>query len=237
MNERDTITELTQEFKEYAYNVSHDLSAPARAMTEFSKLLIKDHANGLNEEGKEFLSLIIENGEKLQKMMDVLLDYSRLNSAAKPQKKIDSHHIAQHCLSVLEAKIEESSAEIMLENLPFIYADANQLTKLLLILLDNALLYQTKGNTPRLHLAAHQAEDVVTFSLSDNGIGIRKEFYSRIYQLFQRLHNDREYPGIGAGLGLARKIVSQHRGKLWCESTPGQGSTFFFTLPNQETTR
>lgn len=220
---------IAAEFQEYAYSVSHDLSAPVRAMVEFSKLLGSEHAEALNGEAREYLSLIVDNGEKLQQMMRGLLDYSRLNTAAQPYTVIDCHNLVQNCREVLTK--DYPAAVIEVEPLPTLEADGNQMKQLFLILLENACKFQPAGAVPQVKVSSVRQNDRWQFSIADNGIGIDARFRKKIFKLFQRLHAEGEYPGAGIGLALAQKIVTRHGGAIGCEAGTGQGSTFLFTLP------
>ncbi len=224
--------EIAREFREYAYNVSHDLSAPVRGMVEFSRLLSTDQADVLSKDGKLYLALIIENGEKLYHMMDGLLAYSRLNTA-NPFSDVDCNLLLKNCLIVWDKidTIYSSITEIV--SLPVVNADAEQIMQLFMILLDNAFKFHLPGSKPYIRVSAQRQAQEWCFSIADNGIGIDPAFGQRIFKLFQRLHTDREYPGIGAGLALAQKIVHHHGGKIWFEPTPRQGTTFLFTIPDK----
>lgn len=221
---------IAAEFKDYAYSVSHDLSAPIRAMVEFSKLLTNEHADSLNEEGKEYLELIIENGQKMQAMMDGLLQYSRLNTMAKPFTKVSVARLLADIRVVMQPQITASKAVIELDELPSITADFEQLMYLLGALLDNAIKFQHKGNIPQIKISAEKKNGFWQFAIADNGIGIKPQYQDKIFKLFARLHTDDEYPGVGIGLTLVQKIVQRHGGKIWYESCSQQGSVFYFTL-------
>lgn len=219
------------EFREYAYGVSHDLSAPVRAMVEFSRLLTTEHAASLNDEGREYLSLIIESGAKLQAMMDGLLQYSRLNTEARPFRDVSAGEALQRCRSAMSERIAASGAELQVAELPVVQADSEQLTQLFSALIDNAISFQPPGRKPVIQISAEQVDGYWRFAVADNGIGIAPRFHEKIFKLFQRLHADEEYPGVGIGLFLAQKIVHRHGGAIWCEPVAGQGTCFYFTLP------
>ncbi len=224
---------IRAEFKDYAYSVSHDLSAPVRAMVEFSRLLTTEHADTLNDEGKEFLSLIIENGEKLQEMMDGLLAYSRLNTMAKPFCEVSPSRIVEDCRTILEKQILISGTEIHVSEMPTIKADTEQLMQVFHALIDNGIKFQPKENKPIINISAEEKDGAWQFAVTDNGIGIDPKYQEKVYQLFQRLHTDDEYPGVGIGLTLAKKIVQRHGGNIWYEPNPDQGITSYFTVPVQ----
>jgi light-regulated signal transduction histidine kinase (bacteriophytochrome) len=226
---------IQEEFKQYAYSVSHDVSAPVRAMVEFSKLLSSEEANALSPDGKEYLALIIENGYKLQTMMDGLLQYSRLNTLAKPFETVDLNFIASSVLTELEEQITNSHAVIDIKKLPIVDADPEQMRKLFYALIDNAIKFHASGNIPAIHISVEKQQTNWIISVADNGIGIAPRNYETIFQIFKRLHTDDEYPGVGIGLALAKKIVERHGGTIFCKVLAPSGTIFTITLPTQET--
>jgi light-regulated signal transduction histidine kinase (bacteriophytochrome) len=221
---------IAQEFKDFAYNVSHDLHAPIRAMVEFSRLLKAENPEILSEESKLYLSMIIQSGEKLQAMLMGLLDYSRLNTL-NPFTCVDFNSLLGQCRVQLKEKIAASKGVLEIESLPTLQVDADQCRQLFFSLLDNAFKFSTKIGPPYVHVAVRKLEGHWLFTVKDNGIGIASEFHAAIYAPFYRLHGDKEYSGVGMGLALAKKIVTRHDGKMWVESSPGNGTSFHFTLP------
>lgn len=230
-NNGDVAVKVAEEFRQYTYSVSHDLGAPVRAMVELSKLLIDEHSASLDGEGKEFLTLIIENGQKLQGMMDGLLQYSRIHNAAAPFIKSDLNSIIDNALVELNQKIADTKANIEVSPLPSLAVDQQQYQKLFYVLIDNALKFQPKGRKPQIKIEAQQKGDVWEFSVTDNGIGIAPQHQEKVFKLFQRLHTDTEYPGVGIGLTLAQQIVNRHNGKVLFSAAEGGGTVFRFTLP------
>ena len=222
---------IAQEFKQFAYTVSHDLSTPLRGIVEFSKLLKTEAQESLNGEAKEYLALIVESGEKMQAMMAGLLDYSRLNTMRKPATRVNCNSILSDCQVVLRDKIQASKCTLDIAALPTITADAEQLMQLFLLLLDNALKFHATDIAPYIAVSAEHIEDEWQFLVNDNGIGIETQFHTRIFKPFQRLHGEDEYQGVGMGLTLAQKIVERHGGRIWVESNPQQGVSFIFTMP------
>ncbi len=236
MNSRKTniskdAEEILLEFQDYAYRVSHDLSAPVRSMVEFSKILSSEYGDKLDANAQEYLALIIESGHKMQGMMDGLLKYSRLNSLNKNFNLVDLGKVVKQTLLVLEEQIKKSNAKIVVGELPFLNADLEQISLLFNVLIDNAIKYQPVDNTPFINISAEKKNGFWQFAVSDNGIGIKQQFQDKIFKLFGRLHPDNQYPGVGIGLTLAQKIVNKHGGKIWVESTVGNGCIFYFTLP------
>ncbi len=226
---------VLQEFKDYAYSVSHDLSAPVRAMVEFSKLLQQDEAQHISERSQLYLDMIIENGQKLQHMMQSLLEYSRLNTVAHHYDTVDTQSVIEHCihhLATSEATITYS------QPLPQLYASAPLLKSLFTILFTNALSYRHPERTPCIHIDIEDRDAYWECSVKDNGVGIEPQVQDFIFGLFQRLHSYHEQSGIGMGLALAKKIVQQHHGNIWCvpveDDETIQGTIFYFTLAKEQ---
>lgn len=226
-------TAIAEEFQEYAYSVSHDLSAPVRAMVEFSRLLLRDGDPALTEQTQQYLEIIIENGRKLQAMMDGLLQFSRLNTHVTPFAPVSMRALLDQSCAQMQPRL--LPAQLHVGPLPERWGDANQLTLLWTILLQNALLYQRAGTVPRIRIHASREGHGWRFSISDNGIGIAARHHDTIFKLFKRLHDDDTYPGLGMGLALAKKIVTRHGGTIGC-SGAREGSTLYFTLPDHPMT-
>lgn len=228
MNSHDVVA---KDFKEFAYVVSHDLGAPLRAVVEFSQLLQHEHGDVLTEESELYLAMILRNGRRAQEMLSGLLEYSRLNTVVMPLAETDCSMLAHECVQGLSGLIEGRQARITLGPLPTLAADANQLQRLITSLLTNALIYSRVGVTPIISLTAEKYKNEYIFCVQDNGIGIDAKFHEKIFQPFRRLHSEGEYPGIGMGLTLARKILDRHEGRIWVESRAKCGAAFYFSLP------
>ena len=226
----DSLKALQDEFQDFAYSVSHDLVGPAHRMAEFSKLLADDYADVLTDEGRLYLSLIMEDGERLQRLMKGLLEYSRLNAMEGAFVAVNGSQAMEQCLQTLQDTIQRKRAIVQYDALPTVLADEQQLVLLFSWLLSNALLFQEEGKVPEITMSASREGAMWRFTVTDNGIGIEEVFHERIFQPLKRLHGDKEYPGIGMGLALARKVVTCHGGMMGVESSLGKGTTFWFTL-------
>jgi light-regulated signal transduction histidine kinase (bacteriophytochrome) len=170
----------------------------------------------------------------MQEMIRALLNLSRVGTRGKPFAPVDVERVLEHVLDSLEQAIIENDAEINYESLPTVMADKTQLAQVFQNLIANAIKFRREDVPPRVDISAERQESAWLFSVADNGIGIDPEQKSRLFKVFQRLHTDSEYPGVGIGLALSRRIVKRHQGKIWVESAPGKGATFKFTLPVTE---
>jgi PAS domain S-box-containing protein len=233
--ERARFTEELQrsneELQRFAYVASHDLQEPLRSIVSFSQLLERRYAGQLDEDANEFIGFIIEGGNRMQQLIQDLLQLSRIETKARPLASTDVVEVVAGVVRSMETPIREAGATVTVEPLPRVMADAAQLAQVFTNLVGNALKYRRPGVPPTIRISAEPAGRFWRFAVADNGIGIEKEYFGRIFIIFQRLHTREEYGGTGIGLAIVRKIVDRHGGRVWVESTPGEGSTFFFTLP------
>jgi two-component system, chemotaxis family, sensor kinase Cph1 len=166
----------------------------------------------------------------MQRLINDLLELSRVSSRGKPLERTDVGEILNNVRVNLSVAIEEAGALVTSDPMPSVPADAGQLEQLLQNLVGNGIKFRN-GDRPVIHVGAVESEHHWEFSVRDNGIGIEQQYFERIFLLFQRLHDKGEYPGTGIGLALCKRIVERHGGRIWLESSPGKGSTFFFTIP------
>ena len=196
----------------------------------YVQLLAQRYQGKLDLEADEFLGYIVEGANRLQALILNLLEYSRVQTRGKPFTPTPCDELLAQVLRALCVQIEETQAVVTSDPLPTVYADKTQLGQVLQNLLGNALKFHgTKP--PRIHIAAKPNGQEWLFSVQDQGIGLDPQFAERIFVIFQRLHTRREYPGTGLGLALCKKIIERHGGRIWVESQPGNGATFYFTLP------
>ncbi|MBN1484285.1 MAG: GAF domain-containing protein [Chloroflexia bacterium] len=222
------------ELEQFAYVVSHDLQEPLRMVSSFAQLLERRYRGQLDDQADEFIHYISDGANRMQQMIRALLTYSRVNTRGQDLVSSDAGLILERALRDLGLAIEESGAQITHDPLPTVLADPIQLSQLLQNLLNNALKFRGQ-DPPQVHISARREGDDWLFSVRDNGIGIPLEHSERIFEIFQRLHTREEYPGTGIGLALCKRIVERHGGRIWVESTPGQGSIFYFTLKDAPT--
>ncbi|EYF01818.1 ATP-binding protein [Chondromyces apiculatus] len=219
------------ELEQFARAASHDLQEPLRTVMSYAQLIARRYQGRLDPDADDFLRFITDGTSRMQALIKGLLEVSRLGSAPAAENAIDCNDLLGQALANLQAALAESGATITHDPLPTVAADPRQLLQLLQNLIGNALKY--RGETPpRVHVSASRHEDGSwLFSVRDNGIGFDPRYADRIFALFQRLHTQEEYPGTGIGLALCKKIVERHGGQMRADSVPGEGSTFYFTLP------
>lgn len=216
------------EIQQFAYAASHDLQEPLRSISNFSKLLAKKLEKYPDKEIHHYMSLVSGGANRMSNLIFDLLEYSRVGKDMS-KSVTDCDKLVHEILIDLAAIIEESGAEIHIKNLPII--NCYDLKSVFQNLIINAIKFKKQDIHPIIHISAFEAEKEFLFSLRDNGIGIEKEYYNRIFIIFQRLHLRTEYEGTGIGLSLSKKIIELHGGKIWIESEFGKGSTFYFTIP------
>ena len=219
-----------ERLEQFAYAASHDLQEPLRMVTNYLKLLESRYADELDAEAEEFIDFAVDGAERMRAMIDGLLEYSRVESRGNPIEPIDLGVVVDDVVTDLTFRIEETDADVTVDDLPRVEGDATQLRQVFQNLLDNAIEYS--GETPpRIHVSADRVGDNYRISVSDDGIGIALDDHDRVFDVFQRLHTREEHEGTGIGLALCERIVERHGGDIWVESAPGEGATFSFTLP------
>lgn len=219
-----------QELEQFAYVASHDLQEPLRKIAGFTELLANRYKGELDDKADSYMGYIVDGATRMRTLINDLLSYSRVMRSTKELADTDCSEVFSKVLKDMEIAVKESNAEISCGPLPVVRGDQVQLGQLFQNLIGNAIKYRGVG-APRIEVTAVRQQGDWLFSVRDNGIGIAPEFFERIFAIFQRLHTRTEYPGTGIGLAVCQKIVERHGGRIWLESSVGNGSTFFFTIP------
>jgi PAS domain S-box-containing protein len=227
------LTRSNAELEHFAYIASHDLQEPLRMITSYMQLLERRYRGKLDDDADEFIGYAVDGAKRMQRLINGLLTYSRVARQGKEFKTTDCNTVVESALENLKISIEESGAQIECQEMPIIEGDETQLVQLFQNLVGNAIKF-TDNHEPKVAVRAERQDGYWLFSVKDNGIGISPENIDRIFMIFQRLHSRKEYPGTGIGLAVCKKIVERHKGQIWVESKPDEGSTFYFTLPGNE---
>jgi PAS domain S-box-containing protein len=230
---RETMNVLAQsntELEQFAYVASHDLQEPLRMNSSYLQLLEQRYKDKLDSDANDFIHFAVDGSNRLQRMINDLLVFSRVHTRGKEFTEIEADSALDNALENLRLVIEERNALVTHDSLPVVKADPTQLTLLFQNLLVNAIKF-SPGREPRVRISVQPTGEFYQFCVEDQGIGIDPKDAERIFVIFQKLHKRAEYAGTGIGLAVCRRIVARHGGRIWVESELGKGSRFYFTLP------
>ena len=233
---KKTMAELersNKELEQFAYIASHDLQEPLRMVSSYLQLIAGRYKGRLDADADDFIHYAVEGANRMQTMINDLLAYSRVGTRGGPFEPADCNGILEQTLSNLKFPLEETGAVITHDPLPVVTADASQLVQVFQNLISNAIKFGGE-KTPEIHISADKKGGEWIFSVKDNGIGFDPKYADKIFDTFKRLHTAVKYPGSGIGLTICRKIIERHGGRIWAESEPGKGATFYFTIPDGE---
>jgi PAS domain S-box-containing protein len=223
------------ELEQFAYVTSHDLQEPLRMITSYIQIIEEDYKGKLDTDADQYIAFAVDGAKRMHTLINDLLAYSRVGTRGEPFMPTNMSSVLSAAIANLDVAIEESHAVVTHDQLPTVLGDESQLIQLLQNLLGNAIKFRS-NDTPMVHVGVKETDSDWVFSVRDNGIGIDMQYAERIFAVFQRLHAREEYPGTGIGLAVVKKIVERHRGRIWVESEPAKGSTFYFTLPKGDST-
>jgi PAS domain S-box-containing protein len=218
------------ELKQFAYVASHDLQSPLRSISGFVQLLKLEYEGKLDEQAQDWIRRTVGAIGQMQRLIRDLLSYSRVDARSLPFTRIPFRDIVRDAVTLLESSLRDSGGRVTWDELPVVMGDRSQLVQLIQNLVGNGLTYHG-DKPPHIHLSAERSGQEWIFSVRDNGIGIDPKYREQIFEIFKRLHDQKEYPGTGIGLAVCRRVVNRHGGRIWVESELGHGSTFHFTIP------
>lgn len=224
---RQELSRSNAELQDFAYVASHDLQEPLRAISGYTKLLQTEYIAELDSKAHDYMDFVTDGTERMQALIEDLLAYSRVGTRQQILSTVDCNSVVTEAIANLQNAIEESGANIVSKVLPSLTADRFQLVQLFQNLLSNSIKFRRPDVKSKIIIEAKSiANERWLFSITDNGIGIKSEYFDRIFKIFKRLHTHHEFSGTGIGLALCRKILERHGGKIWVESELGSGSTF-----------
>src|SRR6202453_4809284 len=230
----EELNRSNEELGQFAYIASHDLQEPLRMVASYTQLLARRYKGRLDSDADEFITFAVDGANRMQRLIQDLLAYSRVGTKGKELRETSSEEALQRAILNLRGAIADSGAMVTHDPLPPVLADETQLVQLFQNLIGNAIKYQNPG-VPRIHISAiKNGGGKWTFSVRDNGLGIDPQYFERIFVMFQRLHKREEFAGTGIGLAICKKIVERHGSTISVESQPGQGSNFLFALDGSE---
>lgn len=219
------------ELEQFAFVASHDLQEPLRMITGFLTMLEKKYGPQLDEKANQYIYFAVDGAKRMRGIILDLLEYSRVGRMNTTREEVDCNQTIADIRQLLKTQLEEKSAVLTADKLPTLLTYKLPLQQVFQNLISNALKYGRPDVVPEIHVGCEETEENWRFSVKDNGIGIAEEFRKKIFVIFQRLHYTPDIPGTGMGLAIAKKIIDWQGGKIWVESTVGEGSTFYFTLP------
>jgi two-component system, chemotaxis family, sensor kinase Cph1 len=228
----DELTRSNAELEQFAYVSSHDLQEPLRMIASYLQLLERKYKGKLDSKADKYIHFSVDGATRMQKLIDDLLEFSRVTTHAKEFKPTDLESIFTQVQSNLEVSIKENNALISHDPLPTLMVDKTQITQVFQNLISNALKFRSESQ-PEIKISAEKRKNDWLFEVKDNGIGIDPKHSDRIFEVFKRLHKKKDYPGTGIGLSICKKIIERHGGQIWVESELGKGSIFYFTLTNE----
>jgi PAS domain S-box-containing protein len=231
----EELNRSNKELEQFAYVASHDLQEPLRKVRAFGDRLVIKYKDALGEEGKGYIERMENAAERMQVLINELLNFSRISRTTESYIEVDLEKVVRSVINDLEISIEQKKASIDIGHLPVIYAIPSQMRQLFQNLLSNALKFSSPDRDPRIFIEAsivhEEGEEMCRIKVADNGIGFDEKYADRIFNIFQRLHGRNEYEGTGIGLAIVKKIAENHRGSITARSTPGEGSVFTIVLP------
>jgi hypothetical protein len=232
-NANERLTQANDDLEQFAYSASHDLREPLRMVAIYAEMLRRHLCDKLDASSQLYLGYISEGAERIEMLLAGLRAYMQASTFKAPGlHEADANECLQRACLNLRATIDDTQANILHDILPTVRMPAIQLEQVFQNLLANALRYRS-ADPPHIRIAAEQSDDIWKFSVCDNGIGIHPRYQEEIFELFKRLHSSTQYPGSGLGLAICQRIVNRGGGRIWVESEPGAGATFFFTIPSR----
>ena len=226
----DKLTTANRDLGQFAYVASHDLQEPLRMISSYLQLLSRRYRGKLDSDADEFIGYAVDGANRLQRMINDLLTFSRVGTRGKPFARTDLNEVLAYVKLDLEVSITENRAVVTSDALPTVEADEMQLVQLLQNLVENAIKFR-REEAPKIHVSSERGENEWIISVRDNGLGIDPKYHEKLFVLFQKLHAGGKYPGTGIGLAICKRVIERHSGRIWVESELGKGATFFFTIP------
>ena len=235
MSEKINLERSNQDLESFAYMASHDLQEPLRTISNHLQLLKNRNDNSLDEKSTKYMNFSIQGAKNMKKLIDHLLEYSRVASTIHNPKRFDPKRIIGNVKRALTAHIARTDARIHIDELPnSIYADPDLIELVIQNLVQNALKYRNNDRSPQIHIKCTENNSYYTLSIKDNGPGIDPANHNKIFLGFRQFGPRKDTEGVGLGLAICKKIIQRHKGKIWVESELDKGSTFYATIKKQE---
>ena len=220
-----------KELEAFAYSVSHDLRAPLRGINGFSSILESEYADKLNEEGKRILGVVRQNAQKMDQLISDLLALSRVSRGDLRCIPIDMKNMAESVFRELATPDVIDKFQFNVDEIPTVEADPTLMNQVWTNLISNAIKYTFPKEQGKIDIGATEEENSITYYIRDNGVGYDSQNGDKLFGLFQRFHNERDFEGTGIGLAIVKRIIDRHHGKIWSKSTLNEGAEFYFSIP------
>lgn len=227
----EELAKSNEELEKFAYIASHDLQEPLRMVTGFLELVQKKYEKNLDETANKYIDLAVDGANRMKRLINDLLQFSRITSAKITLVPVDTNEILEEMKELFKTKLQTCNGTLLIHQLPIINADKTSISQLFQNLISNALKYRKSDQDSVIQISAIERPSDWVFVIEDNGIGIDSKFFDKVFIIFQRLHNKNEFSGTGIGLAICKKIVERLKGNIWVESEPGIGSKFYFSIP------
>ncbi|MBI5887771.1 MAG: response regulator [Deltaproteobacteria bacterium] len=224
---------INKELESFSYSLAHDLRAPARVIDGFSNIMLRDHANDLDEDNKKFLGIIRKNTRKMETLIDDLLNLARLERCEMNLLDIDMGELAAAVFNDIKASMPDCKARFTVKELPAARGERTLIRQVFVNLLANAVKFTRPREKAAIEAGGWSDANENVYYVKDNGVGFDSRYSDRLFGLFKRLHGEEEFEGTGAGLAIIRSIIQRHKGRVWADGKVGEGATFYFTLPRK----
>jgi len=228
------LEKANKELEAFSYSVSHDLRAPLRIIHGYTEIIVSDHSENLNEEGKRMLGIVAGNVRKMGQLIDDLLNLSRMGRKELVFHRIDMNRLVESVISDLTFS-KARQPVIKKENLLPVDSDSSLIQQVWINLISNAIKYSEKKDQPLIEIDSEKRGNEIIYNIRDNGVGFDMKYAAKLFGVFQRLHKMTEFEGTGVGLALVNRIVTRLGGKVWADAAVNKGATFWFTLPAVQT--
>ncbi|RAW01186.1 sensor histidine kinase [Pseudochryseolinea flava] len=232
----DKVRQLNHELEAFTYSVSHDLRAPLRSIDGYARILSEDYGEKLDEEGKRVLGIVVRNAHKMGKLIDDLLDFSRVGRKEINRSFYSPDVLIRSVYDELKESEKDRDVELKLGKMEPSYSDPSLMRQVWINLISNALKYSKKKRKTLVEITSHIQGKEIAYCIRDNGTGFDMQYAHKLFSVFQRLHNTQEFEGTGVGLAIVQRIVARHGGRVWAEGTIDEGASFYFTLPTEHNT-
>jgi signal transduction histidine kinase len=235
VNKNSQLEYANKELDAFSYSVSHDLRAPLRSIDGYTRILLEDYGQLLNEDGQKVLQSVLNNAQRMGQLIDDLLAFAHLGRQELKKVAIDMNSLAKEIADeLIKQQDKNRSVDLRLQHLAPAHGDVSMIKQVLVNLISNALKYSGKTENPVITIQSSRKDEATVYSVMDNGVGFDMNYYHKLFGVFQRLHRPTDFEGTGVGLAIAHRIVRKHEGRIWAEGKVNEGAAFHFLLPGDE---